>query len=302
MLSCVLLSAFLIHVIYEQRLLVNLQLLTLLNPSESTSIPKNPRTERPVGYAFVDLSTPSEAERAIAELSGKEILERKVSVQLARKPEQNAEKTEGATASGAEAQNGEERRASGRGRGRGRGRGGRDRRTGRGVSSESSKCSSAHMLTSFQGKEEGAEGATGEVLPLTDTTNLPASTEAKDGKGLAREARRERGPPADGIPSKTKVMVANLPYDLSEEKVRIIPFPCLPSQLIICIIAQGALCRLRAILCQDRPSPHPPLHGQEAPGPQRASQGPWLRLCHPCLRGAAAEGRQRDEREGDRRS
>ncbi len=39
--------------------------------------------------------------------------------------------------------------------------------------------------------------------------------------------RRERGPPADGIPSKTKVMVANLPYDLSEEKVRtrLIPTP-----------------------------------------------------------------------------
>ncbi len=53
----------------------------------------------PVGYAFVDLSTPNEAERAIAELSGKEILERKVSVQLARKPEP-AEKTEGANGEG----------------------------------------------------------------------------------------------------------------------------------------------------------------------------------------------------------
>lgn len=91
--------------------------------SESVSIPKNPRTDRPVGYAFVDLSTPSEAERAIAELSGKEILERKVSVQLARKPEPSQEKTEGANGeAGAE---GSRRRPSGRGRGRGRGRGGR---------------------------------------------------------------------------------------------------------------------------------------------------------------------------------
>lgn len=32
--------------------------------------------------------------------------------------------------------------------------------------------------------------------------------------------RKQRGPPEDGIPSKTKVMVANLPYDLSEEQVR----------------------------------------------------------------------------------
>ena len=54
--------------------------------SESTSIPVNPRTARPVGYAFVDLATATEAQRAIAELSGKEVMDRKVSVQLAQKP------------------------------------------------------------------------------------------------------------------------------------------------------------------------------------------------------------------------
>jgi RNA recognition motif-containing protein len=106
---------------------------------ESTSIPKNPRTDRPVGYAFVDLSTPSEAERAISELSGKEILERKVSVQLARKPEPAGEK---GAASGGEAGSGGEgeggrRRPSGRGRGRGRGRGGRGGRAAHGVSLQS---------------------------------------------------------------------------------------------------------------------------------------------------------------------
>ncbi|PQE03581.1 RNA recognition domain-containing protein [Rutstroemia sp. NJR-2017a BVV2] len=173
---------------------------------ESTSIPKNPRTDRPVGYAFVDLSTPTEAERAISELSGKEILDRKVSVQLARKPESN-EKTEGA--SGGEGQSGGEgtgrRRQSGRGRGRARGRGGR-----RGNAARST--------------EEGAAEppATTEPLPLTDTTNQ-ASTETKDAKPQTNRApreRRERGPPADGIPSKTKVMVANLPYDLAEDKLK----------------------------------------------------------------------------------
>ena len=92
--------------------------------SETTSIPTNPRTTRPVGYAFVDVSTPSEAERAIAELNGKSILDRKVSVQLARKPEPNAEATE--TSEGQE-----RRRTSTRGRGRGRGRGGRAPRSGR---------------------------------------------------------------------------------------------------------------------------------------------------------------------------
>ena len=51
----------------------------------ATSIPVNPRTSRPVGYAFVDLATAEQAASAIEELSGKEILQRKVSVQLARK-------------------------------------------------------------------------------------------------------------------------------------------------------------------------------------------------------------------------
>lgn len=104
--------------------------------SETTSIPTNPRTTRPVGYAFVDLSTADEAQKAITELSGKQILDRKVSVQLARKPETAAEKQAAATANGAEgadggAENGR-RRNSGRGRGgRARGRGGRGARGGR---------------------------------------------------------------------------------------------------------------------------------------------------------------------------
>jgi len=191
---------------------------------ESTSIPKNPRTERPVGYAFVDLSTPSEAERAIAELSGKEILDRKVSVQLARKPEPAGEKGEGA-ASGGEGQSGGEggrRRPSGRGRGRGRGRGGRGGRA-----------------THGSRGEDGNEVPNDEVLPLTDATNQ--TNAEKDGKAqpprTPREPRerRERGPPADGIPSKTKVMVANLPYDLTEEKLKELFAPYEPSSAKIAL-------------------------------------------------------------------
>ncbi|KAH6856430.1 hypothetical protein B0I37DRAFT_75595 [Chaetomium sp. MPI-CAGE-AT-0009] len=177
---------------------------------ESVSIPKNPRTDRPVGYAFVDLSTPTEAERAIAELSGKEILERKVSVQLARKPE-TSEKAEGANVEGGA--EGTRRRQSTRGRGRaGRGRGGRAR-GGRGSGDEK--------------KEEGgaeAEDAAAAAEPeaLKDVTNeATGEKDVKSGKPQARpRERRERGPPADGIPSKTKVMVANLPYDLTEEKLK----------------------------------------------------------------------------------
>jgi hypothetical protein len=63
------------------------------------------------------------------------------------------------------------------------------------------------------------------VLPLTDVAGQTPADNAKDAKTQAPRVpreRRERGPPADGIPSKNKVMVANLPYDLSEEKVSVL--------------------------------------------------------------------------------
>ncbi|KDN63476.1 hypothetical protein CSUB01_08558 [Colletotrichum sublineola] len=59
--------------------------------------------------------------------------------------------------------------------------------------------------------------ATFEVLPLTDATNKDTKSEGeKPGQARAPRERRERGPPADRIASKTMVMVANLPYDLTE--------------------------------------------------------------------------------------
>jgi len=169
---------------------------------EAVSIPTNPRTGRPVGYAFVDLSTPTEAERAIVELNGQVVLERKLSIQLARKPEPAGE----AAADGGEGGSGGEnrRRGSTRGRGtRGRGRGGRTTRGGR------------------TGRKEGTNGAKSvEETAVTETAVVDAtpaeSTEADKG---ARAPRKQRGPPEDGIPSKTKIMVANLPYDLDEEKL-----------------------------------------------------------------------------------
>jgi len=164
---------------------------------ESTSIPVNPRTNRPVGYAFVDLKTPEEAEKAIENLSGQDILERKVSVQLARKPDQTAP-GEGA------GEGGEDRkRSAGRGRGgRGRGRGGRTR----------------------GGARAGDDAPTDlaeNPLPLTDVTaEANKATDSADSKSRVPRPPKQRGPPEDGIPSTTKVMVANLPYDLSEEKLK----------------------------------------------------------------------------------
>lgn len=192
--------------------------------SETTSIPTNPRTTRPVGYAFVDVSTPSEAERAISELNGKTILDRKVSVQLARKPEPAS-----ATGESAEGADGKpRRRQSNRGRGRGRGRGGRARTVGR-------KKSDGEAVTNGENGEElkangGPTNVPGQVAPLTSTTNealtgepdaegTTAADAKKAGKTDATRPRKQRGPPEDGVPSKTKVMVANLPYDLGEEKL-----------------------------------------------------------------------------------
>lgn len=86
--------------------------------SETVSIPTNPRTTRPVGYAFLDVSTSTEAQRAINDMNGQTILDRKVSVQLARNP-----------ADAPEGEDGVRRHNSAHGRGRGgRGRGGRSAR------------------------------------------------------------------------------------------------------------------------------------------------------------------------------
>ena len=62
---------------------------------------------------------------------------------------------------------------------------------------------------------EAPTNSLGQVLPLTETTNENGEGE----KPRAPRERKQRGPPEDGIASKVKVMVANLPYDLSEEKV-----------------------------------------------------------------------------------
>lgn len=46
------------------------------------------------------------------------------------------------------------------------------------------------------------------------------TVDPSNAKGGVKQPRKQRGPPEDGVPSKTKIMVANLPYDLGEEKVR----------------------------------------------------------------------------------
>ncbi len=68
---------------------VSLRHLPILTTSnrKAVTIPIKPRTHHPVGYAFVTISTCDEADRAISQLSGSEILERQVSIQRARAKE-----------------------------------------------------------------------------------------------------------------------------------------------------------------------------------------------------------------------
>ena len=75
-----------------------------------------------------------------------------------------------------------------------------------------------------QGQNGDAAEATnvpGQAAPLTETTadNDAAAAESGEAKPRGGRPQKQRGPPEDGIPSKTKVMVANLPYDLTEDKV-----------------------------------------------------------------------------------
>jgi len=180
---------------------------------ESTSIPTNPRTNRAVGYAFVDLTTKEEADLAIAELSGKEVLERKVSVQLARKPGSsgNGAKKEVTAQEGEQPQQQSKKGRSGH-KTRGKGRGGRGgRRGGEQHNAEEEKLIATNLP--------------GQVLPLVESTNVKNETvepnAQNDPAGAGGfKAKKKRGPPENGIPSTTKIMVANLPYELSEEKLK----------------------------------------------------------------------------------
>ncbi|KAK6505779.1 hypothetical protein TWF481_007671 [Arthrobotrys musiformis] len=183
---------------------------------ESVSIPVNPRTSRAVGYAFVDVAKKEEADKAITELSGKEILERKVSVQVARKPGTSP----AAVANGESANNGGDKRAPRHGRGRGGFRGGRTGGRGSGRFRDNAGTTAP--------AETPAPSAAAHSTPVTATTEAPkaaptaTTTEAPAGdadKG-PRGPRRKRGPPENGVASTTKVMVANLPYELSEAALK----------------------------------------------------------------------------------
>lgn len=174
---------------------------------ESVSIPTKPHTNRAVGYAFVDLTSRDEAERAITELSGHELLERKVSVQAARKP--------GAQASGSG--DGENQNQQGEKKPRGK-NGSKRRNRNRG----SSKKGGNH--DSEETTETAPTNVPGQVLPLTEPVALKSAPGADAGAAKKekeeRAPRRKRGPPEDGVPSNTKVMVANLPYELTEDKLK----------------------------------------------------------------------------------
>lgn len=105
---------------------------------------------------------------------------------------------------------------------------------------------------------------TNQLQSKTDS-NLKTKKQARD-----QRERRERGPPADGIPSKTKVMVANLPYDLTEEKVRAAASSMMMSSLIE-VAAHRIVQGLRAFVRQNCAPTDSPIYDQKAPGSRRSA-------------------------------
>ena len=78
------------------------------------------------------------------------------------------------------------------------------------------------------------------VKALGDITNRKPADRAIKTEDKPRGSRRERGPPSDGVPSKTKVMVANIPFDMTEEKVGFIVSLCQACTFLSC-------CELRTL-------------------------------------------------------
>lgn len=74
-----------------------------------------------------------------------------------------------------------------------------------------------HLKQQVNGTTTESTTAPSQGAPSAEKTN--GSRPSFRARRRFARSRKPRGPPADGIPSKTKVMVANLPYDLSEEKV-----------------------------------------------------------------------------------
>ncbi len=97
------------------------------------------------------------------------------------------------------------------------------------MAADSSRKADANGTEAAEGVGETATNVPGQVAPLAETTNQEltaekgadgtAAVDPKTAKPRVPRERKQRGPPEDGVASKTKVMVANLPYDLREDKV-----------------------------------------------------------------------------------
>jgi len=160
--------------------------------SESVSIPLNPKSTRPVGYAFVDLSTPSEADRAVTELNGKSLTERQVSVQHARKPDAEGEQKTGP-----------------RNKRHNLGRHGRH---------NTHATSEAHNGTTTDGTSQTAtNGAAGDA---TKHTTSDAANKTRKPKPVSVQTQRPKRSLSEGTDSTVKVMIANLPFDITEDKLK----------------------------------------------------------------------------------
>lgn len=205
------------------------------------------------------------------------MLERKVSVQLARKPETAAEKAENA-ASGGEAGSGAEggrRRNSGRGRGRGRGRAGRGGRGGRAVSYPCiligihvAHCADSIRLPT---KLATLRALPSPRLPMEPTPLLRALLNPSPVLLVSSKLPDNAGPQKTASHQRTRSWLPTSPTTLAKTRyVRYYIVSLLPRLLTKSSAAQGAFPSLQPVCRQDCPSPHPSLHGEEAPSTWRA--------------------------------
>lgn len=156
---------------------------------EEVTIPVNPRTDRPVGYAVVNVTTSKAVKDAIKYLSGKTILERQVSAQLACAPE-------GTPEAGSALDDEKPARKRNRGRGRGRGKG--------------KAQSPAYVAVRAELQNTTIGGTPGDQTLPQIKIKREEDTKSVPPQMTRRASQTKYHKMTGGTPSTTKVMVRNL--------------------------------------------------------------------------------------------
>lgn len=182
-------------------------------------MPANPRNKRPMGYAFVDVGTPENAEQAVKDFQGKELRDKPINVQIARpegerkvrKPKKRTKKPAGEDAT---AENGATGEATANGDTEG------DK-----AKKPNKRRQNRRRKSSVGAVEDGAQ------------QNITPAPRPKASRG-------------DGVPSTDTLFVANLPVEFNNDQVRLFHF------LSANISVDGAVCGIQSYVSQGGASKH----------------------------------------------